>query len=237
MGFRKPKVLLIGETINDSSYLAKRLEERGCHCSFAKSYQESASLLRQGDFDLVLSPARLRDCSGSSLIDQLNGSGATLFYYHAVERGCWWLPALQRGRECFGSPALRPSEFVTVLDELIKELRSEEPVSGKGLPLLVPESRASLAAMPSMSPSLAELRNRLREGAKDSADRYVDSSYVNEDSGILHSRVSLSGHNPRDVPIRVHNDMPTINRERKVTHREGRDSYTTISDAAPLNSQ
>ena len=81
------------------------------------------------------------------------------------------------------------------------------------------------------------MRNRLPEWSKDSADRYVDSSYVNEDSGILHSRVSLSGHNPRGVRIRVHNDMPTINGERKVTHREGRDSYKTISDAAPLSSQ
>jgi hypothetical protein len=185
MGFRKPRVLLIGETINDSSYLAKRLEERGCHCSFAKSYQESASLLRQGGFDVVLSPARLRDCGGAPLIDQLNGSGATLFYYHAVERGCWWLPALRRGRECFGSPALRPSEFVTVLDELIKELRSEEPVSGKGLPLLVPQSRAALAPMPSMSPSFAEFAIRLREGAKDSADRHIESSDLNEDSAFF----------------------------------------------------
>jgi hypothetical protein len=215
MGFRKPRVLLIGETINDSSYLAKRLEERGCHCSFAKSYQESASLLRQGDFDLVLSPARLRDCGGASLIDQLNGSGATLFYYHAVERGCWWLPALRRGRECFGSPALRPSEFVTVLDELIKELRSEEPVSVEGLPLLVPQSRAALAAMPSMSPSFAELRNRLRDGAEESADRHVESSSLNEDSGIFPSRVSTSGFNPRDVPIREHGDVPSFNRERR----------------------
>jgi hypothetical protein len=192
MGFRKPKVLLIGETTNDSSYLAKRLEERGCHCSFTKSYQESASLLRQDGFDLVLSPARLRDCGGASLIDQLSGSGATLFYYHAVERGCWWLPALRRGRECFGSPALRPSEFVTVLDELIKELRSEEPVSGKGLPLLVPQSRAAIAPMPSMSSSFAELRGRLRESAQDSVDRDIESPYLNEDSTVLSASVFTS---------------------------------------------
>jgi CheY-like chemotaxis protein len=236
MGFRKPRVLLIGETINDSSYLAKRLEERGCHCSFAKSCQESASLLRQADFDLVLSSARLRDCGGAVLIDQLKGSGATLFYYYAVEQGCWWLPALRRGRECFGSPALRPTEFVTVLDELIRELRSEEPVSGKGLPLPVPRSHAALAAIASMSPSFAA-RNRLREGTAESANRHVESSDLNENSGIYPSRVSVSGRNPRDVPIRIHGDVPPTNDEGKVTHREGRNSCAAISDAVPSNPQ
>lgn len=143
METRKPRVLLIGEGVQDCSYLAKRLEERGCECSFAVSYQESCLLLRQQDFDLVLSPLRLRDGSGSSLIGQLEGSSTTLFYSCAVEQGCWWLPALRRGQRCFGSPALRSSEFVAALDKIIEKMRFETPVAVGSPSLLIPRSRNS----------------------------------------------------------------------------------------------
>ena len=119
---KRPKALLIGETPQGSSYLAKRLQERGCECEFAVTYQEACSLLKAQDFDLVLSPMRLRDGSLFSLIALLDGSGITLFYSHAVEDGCWWLPALRQGQNCFGSSALRPSEFVAALDEAIEEI-------------------------------------------------------------------------------------------------------------------
>ena len=56
----RPKALLIGENPQGSSYLAKRLQERGCECEFAFSYQEACWLFRTQDFDLVLSPMRLR---------------------------------------------------------------------------------------------------------------------------------------------------------------------------------
>lgn len=123
MGTRILKVLLIGETPQGSSYLAKRLQTKACECSFATSHQESRWLLGTQGFDLVLSPIRLGDASLFPLIDLLEGSGVTLFYSHAVEEGCWWLPALRRGERCFGSSALRPSEFVSVLDEAIEQIR------------------------------------------------------------------------------------------------------------------
>src|ERR1019366_8592370 len=105
MESRRPKALLIGENPQGSSYLAKRLQERGCECEFAGSYQEACWLLRAQDFDLVLSPMRLRGGSLFPLIDLLDGSGITLFYSHAVEDGWWWLPALRHGQKCFGSSA------------------------------------------------------------------------------------------------------------------------------------
>jgi hypothetical protein len=71
-------------------------------------------------FALVLSPMRLRDSSLFPLIGLLDGSGITLFYFHAVEDGCLWLPALRRGQKCFGSSAMRPSEFVAALDDVIE---------------------------------------------------------------------------------------------------------------------
>ncbi len=119
---RRAKVLLIGENPQGFSYLAKRLQDRGCECACAVSSQEACSLLRTQQFDLALSPMRLRDGSLFSLISLLEGSGITLFFFHAVEDGCWWLPALRCGHDCFGSSALRPSEFVAALDKTIEEI-------------------------------------------------------------------------------------------------------------------
>jgi hypothetical protein len=118
-----PRILLIGERPQDSSHLAKRLHARGCRCEFATSYQQARVLLRGRQFDLVLSPTRLKKASLLPLIDLLEGSAVTLFYSHAVEQGCWWLPALRRGERCFGSNALRPAEFARELDETIVAVR------------------------------------------------------------------------------------------------------------------
>lgn len=130
MGTEMPKVLLVAESPQGCSYLAQRLQERGCHCEVAASYPETCSLLRIQHFDLVLSPMRLRDKSLFPLIDLLDGSAVTLFFSHAVEQGCWWLPALHHGERCFGSAALRPSEFVTALDDAIEKLRRDGRVAG-----------------------------------------------------------------------------------------------------------
>ena len=146
---RKPKALLIGENPHGSWYLAKHLQERGCECEFAVSYREACSLLMTQGFDLVLSPMRLRDGSLFPLIGLLDGSGITLFYSHAVEDGCWWLPALRHGQNCFGSSALRPSEFVAALDEAIEEICFRAPVERKSRRSVAPRLPGSLATLPS----------------------------------------------------------------------------------------
>jgi hypothetical protein len=117
------KALLIGESFLGSSHLAKHLQQRSCHCAYATSYETVRSLIQVRDFNLVLSPMRLRDESFFPLIDLLGGSDVTLFYCCPVELGGWWLPALRRGEGCFGSPALRPSEFVSALDEVLAQMR------------------------------------------------------------------------------------------------------------------
>jgi hypothetical protein len=122
---RVPRALLIAEGLQTPSCLARRLEGQGCSCSFARSYREACSSLGNQDFDLVLSPLRLRGVTLFPLIDLLAGSRITLFYSHPVEQGCWWLPGLRRGQKCFGSAAFRPSEFVSVLDDVIVEVRTD----------------------------------------------------------------------------------------------------------------
>ena len=141
--------MLIGENPQGYSYLAERLQERGCDCEFAVSFQEACSLLSAQGFDLVLSPTRLRDGSLFPLIGLLDGSGITLFYFHAVENGCWWLPALRHGHNCFGSSGLRPGEFVTALDEAIEEICFRAAIETRSQQCVPPRLTGSLATMPS----------------------------------------------------------------------------------------
>jgi CheY-like chemotaxis protein len=158
----RPKALLIGESPQGSLYLTKRLQESGCECAFAVTCREACSLLTAHDFDLVLSPMRLRDGSLYPLIGLLGGSSISLFYYHPVEDGCLWLPALRRGQKCFGSSALRPSEFVAALDETTKEIRA---MQRKVEQCVAPELSRSVAMLVS---SRGELPPNAPDCGKDS---------------------------------------------------------------------
>ena len=146
MKAREPRALLIGENSQGSSHLVKLLEGQGCDCSFATSYQDACSLLGTQPFDLVLSPIRLRDCSIFPLASLLEGSAVTLFYFQLVEDGCWWLPALRSGRKCFGSHALRPSEFVLSLNEIIAEMRAGSRLPAENQPTFVSTPQTSVPA-------------------------------------------------------------------------------------------
>jgi hypothetical protein len=129
MDAAKIKVLLIHQSQNTRSPLTDYLSRSGCECRFAASKREVGLLLDNHAFDLVLGPIRLKSESLYPLISLLDGSRATLFYSQPVERGYWWLPALRRGENCFGAPACRPGEFVTVLDATIEEIRSRMRVA------------------------------------------------------------------------------------------------------------
>jgi len=120
---KAPKVLLVGENPRGPSCLATRLQERGCHCEYASSGQQAFFSVRNHDLDLVLSPVRLQNASLFSLMELLDRSEATLFYFLVVERGGWWLPAIRNGKRCFGSSAFSPSQFVSALDAVIDEVR------------------------------------------------------------------------------------------------------------------
>lgn len=125
MSIRKPRALLVGEKPLLRSNLAQHLEEKGCECSFAVSYDEACSCLSAKTFDLVFSPMRLRGVTLFPLMDLLEGSEANLFYLHTVEEGYWCLPALHQGQRCFGASGLRSNEFMTHLDELIDSIRAD----------------------------------------------------------------------------------------------------------------
>lgn len=164
----KLEVLLIGRSSDAHSRLSSCLGKRGCNCRFAISHQQVFRLVEIHSFDLVLGPLRLDGKSLYPLIQRLAGSMTTLFFSYAVEAGCWWLPALRWGQDCFGAPALRPGEFTFVLDEITKEIRSSlhaeaEIQFATSLPLLssniaIPFPRRaslSIASMKGVNPSLA----------------------------------------------------------------------------------
>jgi hypothetical protein len=117
-------VLLIGESVRSFSHIAGRLEKNGCRCRYARSYEEAREVLHDKPFDIVLSVVHPRDYGISSLADTLVGTHASFFYALPVEESCWWLPALRQGERCIGAPALRPSEFANLLDQVVAEIRS-----------------------------------------------------------------------------------------------------------------
>jgi len=148
MDAKKLKVLLIGKSPGGYLPLSNRLGRRRCDCRFAISNQEVCLLLDNHNFDLVLGPIKLNGDSLYPLIGLLDGSRTTLFYSQVVEDGCWWLPALRRGTNCFGAPAFRPSEFVTVLDETIEDIRTSMCVAAETQPAIASRHSGSIIAIP-----------------------------------------------------------------------------------------
>ena len=153
MEAQKVDVLLIRKGQTGHSPLSNRLARRGCDCRFASSHQEISAALASHHCDLVLGPIRLHGDSLYPLIDQLHGSHATLFYYLIVEDGCWWLPAVWLGANCFGSPAIHNREFGTVLDQAIDAIRFSARAAV--------DPRSRLASRPSESPLIFPLPRKI----------------------------------------------------------------------------
>jgi hypothetical protein len=120
----KVRVLLVADSPKMFSSCRRRLETNGCHCEFVESEREVWNVLEQRQFDIVLSVHKGGSTRTESLGALLSGSRTTLFYALPVERGCWWVPILRVGEECFGAPALRPAEFSSALDEVIEQIKA-----------------------------------------------------------------------------------------------------------------
>ena len=118
------RVLLVGNSPEVFYSCRRRLEARGCHCEFAECEREIWDVLQQRTFDIVLSVHRGRSARTESLGALLSGSRTTLFYALPVEKGCWWVPILKVGEECFGAPALRPTEFANALHVVLEQIKA-----------------------------------------------------------------------------------------------------------------
>lgn len=114
------RVLLLGEHAT-ASQLLQHLSQHDCVCSFAASPDEGITLFREQDFHLILSAGPIRDALRAA--SSLGRASCSVFCAYAVEESYWWLPLMKNGQSCVGTPALRPREFVDVLDQILEEIR------------------------------------------------------------------------------------------------------------------
>jgi hypothetical protein len=114
------EVLLVGETFHSAQALTERLNRWEFRCRFARNVRAACDLLRSHPVNLVLSNTHLSDGTGFRLLMTLAGLPITAFLCLPVENGCFWLPAIDGGKACLGLPALRPSEFVSTLEEMAR---------------------------------------------------------------------------------------------------------------------
>lgn len=114
MTTRGMEVLLVG----CGQTLPSRLRQWGFQCYFADTLRAASHLLSSHPVDLVLTDTRLPDGTGFHLAGILAGLPVSVFLCLPVEDSCFWLPAIDCGRDCWGSPALRPAEFTRTLEEL-----------------------------------------------------------------------------------------------------------------------
>jgi hypothetical protein len=120
-------VLLVGQSFQASKTLTDRLRVWGFRCHFAGNLGTAQQLLNSVRVDVVLSNTHLSDGSGFRLLAALVGRPITAFLCVHVEKGCFWLPALDAGEECLGLPALRPSQFASALQEMAGRLATASP--------------------------------------------------------------------------------------------------------------
>lgn len=119
-----PSILIITEGNGHASILVRRLEIHGCKCQFSTSFQDASRLIGADQYDLVLAPVRLRDGTVYGLMEAFIGTHTTVFGSHVVGDNCWWIPILRQGQECLEEGALRASEFVPMLDEVVAEINA-----------------------------------------------------------------------------------------------------------------
>jgi response regulator RpfG family c-di-GMP phosphodiesterase len=112
------EVLLVGQSFQAAHFLTDRLHRLGFRCHFAGDLQAARKLLSSVRIDLVLSDTHLTDATGPELLENLAGLPVTAFLCVPVENSCFWLPAVDAGKECLGMPALRPSEFAFELEDM-----------------------------------------------------------------------------------------------------------------------
>jgi hypothetical protein len=111
-------VLLVGRGFEAAQALTTWLRRLGFRCHFANSMRTACQLLSSVQVDVVLINTHLSDGTGFGLLGVLAGLPVTAFLCLPVEDSCFWLPAINAGKECLGLPALRPSEFAKALEEM-----------------------------------------------------------------------------------------------------------------------
>lgn len=148
MRINTPRILLVGKCLVGSTELRSFLKGLGTRLHFSETLAGAASLLRRRRFDVVLSQAQLPDGSARRLLRNLLNSSASFVLSFRAESTYLWLPVIWNGKHCWGTLALRPSEFRGKLRELL----GERHPAGSG-PRGAPAKNAKQTGVISSSPS------------------------------------------------------------------------------------
>jgi hypothetical protein len=109
--------LIIGDSQRAWWHLARRLERRGCNSWFGSTNEELLVLLSQRPFQLVLSTRPVTE--GGTLMNLLRAPERFVFYSFPVEDSCLWFQAIPENSNGSRVSALRPTEFMSILDGLL----------------------------------------------------------------------------------------------------------------------
>ncbi len=116
-----PSVLLVGRNGSWGISVLRSLEKLGTGTRFVPPQRITTEYVRSGAYKLVLLDSTVSPDQRRQLASELVGSGVSIFYTFPVENGCWWLPALRRGKDCHGEPAFRRNEFPFELERLLRD--------------------------------------------------------------------------------------------------------------------
>jgi DNA-binding NtrC family response regulator len=106
----RKKILLVGSRVAGPSFI-HGLSRLDYECKTLDTLGEALQLLKTEPFQMVLAQVRLEDGSGSTLMGPVVESGGDLFLHVVVQNGSVWMPAVRKGRDCWGASALKPGDF------------------------------------------------------------------------------------------------------------------------------
>jgi hypothetical protein len=116
-----PSVLLVGRNGSWGTVVIKSLAKFRSELSFAAPENVTSKFVGNGCFDLVLLDSTVTPEQRRQVTADLVGTCASVYYSFPVENGCWWLPALRRGRDCHGAPAFRRNEFPLEIERILRK--------------------------------------------------------------------------------------------------------------------
>lgn len=111
-------VVLIGENARAWWHLGRHLEQMGCTAWFASTSEEARAVVERHLVRVILSG---RPVTERSPIMRLVRPGRSVFYSVPVESGCLWFEAMPEVSSVRPMRALRPAEFIRLLDNLIRD--------------------------------------------------------------------------------------------------------------------
>lgn len=114
------RILMVGRSTSWGAPLQLALQKLGCNFSFAPSLRVTAEYVRKGAYALLLLDSTVPPELRRRLVSSLTGSRTSIYQLFPVENGCWWLPALLFGEDCFGAPGFRTKDIPAELERILR---------------------------------------------------------------------------------------------------------------------